>query len=98
MNAPTKAQARVIATRSTATEAQTAKLLALLEINPRHTYELRRHGISHPAGRVQNLEEQGCVIESARITVVDENGFCHPGVALYKLVSKPEKAGVPACS
>lgn len=84
-------QARAIASKSTATEAQTAKLLALLEIRPRHTYELRQLGISHPAGRVQNLEEEGCVIGSSRITVVDENGFTHPGVALYELISRPAK-------
>jgi hypothetical protein len=85
----TTSQAKAIASRSTSTEAQTAKLLALLELSPRHTYELRKLGISHPAGRVQNLEEEGCVIESSRITVVDENGFTHPGVALYELISRP---------
>jgi len=80
--------AKIIASKSTATEAQTRKLFALLKIRPHHTYELRRQGISHPAGRVQNLLAEGHHIHSDRVTVVDEHGFFHPGVAMYSLVDQ----------
>jgi hypothetical protein len=88
---------KLLASKSTATEAQTRKLALLLEVRPHNTYELRKQGISHPAGRIQNLEEEGYVIKSDRVTVVDENAFLHPGVALYSLISKPASEGV-ACS
>ena len=39
---------------SSATEAQIARLLGYLHRRPCHTHELRRFGISHPAGRVQD--------------------------------------------
>jgi hypothetical protein len=85
--------AAILASKSTEREAQKRKLALLLGMRAHHTYELRRMGISHPAGRVQNLEEDGYVISSDRVTVVDENGFAHPRVALYGLVSSPGKEG-----
>lgn len=81
-----------IRSTSTATEAQLRKLAALARIAPRHTYELRAHGISHPAGRVRDLQSRGYVFESHRITTVDPEGFLHRGVALYELVQEPLEA------
>lgn len=75
---------------STATEVQLAKLRARLRIRPHHTHELRQCGISHPAGRVLDLIEMGYVVESARVTTVDSDGFTHRGVALYTLLSEPD--------
>lgn len=86
---PTEADANAIRSKSTEREAQNRKLVALLRIAKRNTYELRKLGISHPAGRVQDIEADGYVIRSDRVSVVDENGFLHPGVALYTLVSEP---------
>ena len=80
--------------RSTATEVQIAKLIALTEARPHHTHELRQMGISHPAGRVLDLVKRGYVYDTARITTVDGDGFSHRGVALYSLISKPESSGV----
>ena len=85
--------AELLASKSTEREVQKRKLVVLLGMRAHHTYELRRMGISHPAGRVQDLEADGYVISSDRVTVVDENGFAHPGVALYGLVSSPEREG-----
>lgn len=81
---------RKLTSRSTETEAQILRLAEMLRLRPHHTYELRRKGISHPAGRVQNLEERGFVITSDRISTVDPDGFTHCGVALYSLVFDPE--------
>ena len=75
--------------RSTSTEAQIARLLEALRLRPHHTHELRRAGISHPAGRIQDLEHRGFVIESSRTTTVDSDGFMHHGVARYALLSEP---------
>lgn len=62
----------------------------MLRLRSHHTYELRKCGISHPAGRVQNLLADGFVISSNRINTVDSDGFLHTGVALYSLISEPE--------
>ena len=78
----------ILKSKSTERQAQVNKLFALLKIRPHHTYELRRLGISHPAGRVQDLEVEGHHISSSRVTVVDENGFSHVRVALYSLVDQ----------
>lgn len=77
--------------RSTATEAQIQRLLGLIAARPHHTHELRKVGISHPAGRIRDLEKRGYVFDSDRITTVDSDGFTHRGVALYTLVSAPVK-------
>lgn len=77
--------------QSTRTKAQIDRLASLLRVRPHHTYELRKMGISHPAGRVDNLEELGYVIGSDRINCVDGDGFLHCGVALYSMVSEPHE-------
>lgn len=82
------------AKNSTSTAAQLTKLIALLSHRPHHTYELRQMGISHPAGRIQDLEGGGFVFDVNRITTIDRDGFTHRGVALYTLVSTPETEGV----
>ncbi|KVZ56563.1 hypothetical protein WL21_06575 [Burkholderia ubonensis] len=69
--------------------AQRRITLALLKRGPRSTYELRRHGISHPAARVGELIADGHNITSARITGVDSDGFLHRNIALYELLSEP---------
>lgn len=86
----TPEERRALKSDSPERSVQRLKLVALLKLGDKHTYRLRRDGISHPAGRVQDLEEMGYVINSHRITAVDEHGYVHPGVALYELVSVPE--------
>ena len=86
----TEQSGRKFSAKSTATEAQLQKLIALTRITPRNTHEMRRHGISHPAGRVLDLTKRGYCFASDRITTVDSDGFTHRGVALYTLVSGPD--------
>jgi hypothetical protein len=93
-----EADQKAIRAKSTDKDAQNRKLVALLRLRPQHTYELRKQGISHPAGRVQDLEEAGYVLESDRLTVVDAHGFRHCNVAIYMLVSEPEDGAEVACS
>lgn len=88
---PTTARkATSLDSRSTSTTAQLAKLLEMLRVQQRNTYECRSRGISHPAARVKDLIALGCVITSSRITTVDAAGFAHRNVALYSLLSEPE--------
>lgn len=75
--------------KSTATEAQLQKLIALVSVRPRHTHELRMLGISHPAGRICDLVKRGYVFSSQRVTTVDGDGFTHRGVAMYTMLSAP---------
>lgn len=77
---------------STSTQAQIERLLRLLKRRPRHTHELRQHGISHPAARVLDLKRRGFCIESSRVSTVDSDSFQHRGVALYELRSEQEGA------
>ena len=83
-------QQRDFSSKSTATEAQIERLIALLRHAPRHTHELRCMGISHPAGRVLDLVKRGYHVASDRVTTVDGDGFTHVGVARYSLISEPE--------
>lgn len=76
--------------RSTSTEAQIQRLLELSILRPHHTHELRKVGISHPAGHIRDLGKRGYVFDSTRITTIDSDGYAHRGVALYSLVSVPE--------
>lgn len=75
--------------RSTSTEAQIERLTELLRIRNRHTHELRKVGISHPAGRVNDLKKRGFIIDRQLINTVDSDGFTHINVALYSLISEP---------
>ena len=75
--------------QGTSTEAQIQRLIELLRNGPRDTHFLRRMGISHPAGRVQDLLKRGYEVTSSRITTVDSDGYSHSRVALYDLVSEP---------
>lgn len=88
--APSAPNKRKFNARSTAKEAQIQRLLGLVTIRPHHTHELRKVGISHPAGRIRDLEKRGFVFDSDRITTIDSDGYAHRGVALYTLVSAPE--------
>ena len=64
------------------TKAQIIRLIDLLRSGPKDTHYLRKQGISHPAGRV---------VDSSRTTTVDSDGYPHHGVALYELVTEPER-------
>lgn len=76
---------------SNATEAQILRLRDYLRHRSCHTHELRRVGISHPAGRVQDLINRGFTITTSRVTTVDTDGYTHHGVALYSLIAEPER-------
>lgn len=77
--------------KSTATAAQLHKLVNLLRLRDGwSTFELRRRGICHPAGRVQNLRDIGFNIDTDLGICVDDEGFVHERVAFYSLQGEPE--------
>lgn len=83
----------IISSKSTATAAQCAKLIALLQHGPQTTIQLRNHGIMMPAARVFNLKQAGHVIQTELIDQYDGNGFLHARCARYRLI---ELAGLGA--
>lgn len=73
-----------------AAEAQRKKILALLRIAGRNTFEFRARGIAMPATRIFELKAQGFDIQSSRIVAADSDGFVHSGAAHYELVGEAE--------
>ncbi|RYH51398.1 MAG: hypothetical protein EON54_15080 [Alcaligenaceae bacterium] len=72
--------------------AQHAKIMALLRLRPHTSYELRRAGCYQCPTRIYELRSAGHSIATTRVTVVDQDGFAHPRVALYSLSGEPEGA------
>jgi hypothetical protein len=76
--------------KSTATAAQYATILALLAIRPYNTEELRQHGVYQVSARIKELRSMGHDIRTGRINLWDRDGFLHRGVALYSLHGVPQ--------
>src|SRR5476649_977231 len=77
----------VLNSKSTATEIQLAKLLALLRQSPKTTIELRQHGIMMPAARVFQLKyELNHVITTEFLPLYDAQGIRHRKCARYHLI------------
>lgn len=72
---------------ATKTEVQRSRLLEALAAGPKTTYQLRRMGLFQAPTRVSELRDLGYQIQTARVTVVDQDGYSHPRVALYSLDS-----------
>lgn len=85
---------KVIGSRSTSTQTQIAKLIALLRLGPKTTHSLRMHGISHPAGRIKDLRDSDYLINKETVKAIDSDGFTHINVARYALIKEPAKAPV----
>lgn len=79
--------------KSSRTEDQERRIIAALRRRPHTTDEFRALGIFQISARIWGLRSKGFQISTARVTVVDRDGFGHPRAALYSLVSEPERAG-----
>lgn len=81
-----QAKKDILASKSTSTEVQLAKVLALLRMGPQTTIQLREHGIMMPASRIHHLRHvEGHQISSELLTLHDSNGFRHSKCARYHL-------------
>lgn len=89
---------RKFSKKSTAIEAQYERLLDMLNLRDHNTMEFRRAGIMMPAARIKELNDRyGYSIATVdRVTLVDEWGFSHSGVAIYSLSGVPEEP--PECA
>ena len=71
---------------NTSTEAQRARLLVWLAECPIDTITARRDlNILAPAARIKELRLAGHPIYTQRITITDDQGRTHHGIALYYL-------------
>jgi len=78
---------------STSVEAQRARLLARLRLGALDTFTARRElHVMHPGGRIKELRTAGYPIRTERITLTDEDGITHNGVALYYLSDTSREA------
>jgi hypothetical protein len=71
---------------STSARAQRARILERLRQGPADTLSIRNDlSVLMPAPRILELRQRGVVIETHRISIIDDNGTMHHGVALYVL-------------
>jgi hypothetical protein len=76
--------------QNTSIAAQLARLIARLEIGQTDTFTVMRElNICRPGARICDLRNRGYTIHTDRITLTDEWGRHHTGVALYTLISQP---------
>lgn len=74
--------------KSTATEAQLQRVLAMLRHRPQTSHDLLKAGIYHPPRRIRDLRERGHIITTERITLTDRDGYQHRNCAEYTLISE----------
>ena len=75
---------------STTGEAQRQRILEMLRPGQKHTLDFRRAGIMQSQTRIFELRALGYDIPTVgRVTIYDDHGFPHRGVAVYELVAEP---------
>ncbi|MDR6575152.1 helix-turn-helix domain-containing protein [Pseudomonas extremaustralis] len=85
-NADQKASHTQSPYHSTSARAQRARILERLRQGPADTLSIRCDlSVLMPAPRILELKQRGFLIETHRISVIDDNGTLHRGVALYVL-------------
>lgn len=87
-----QSDSKAIRSRSTSTDAQFARLVALLRTGPQTTYSLRKHGIAQTSSRIFDLRARGYVIHTELIDAYDSDGYLHTKVARYSLLQEPMPA------
>ena len=86
-------QPRKFSAKSTSGAAQRQRILEALRAGPKTSFDLRRLGVYQHSVRIFELRDAGFDIETARVTVVDHDGFEHRGCALYLLTGEPADGG-----
>lgn len=87
-SAPSK---RKFSAKSTATYAQYERVVHMLKTGEKSTIALRRGGVMMPAARIKEMNDRhGYVIRRVDLRdLYDEDGYLHPHVAIYELISCP---------
>ncbi|RZI41506.1 hypothetical protein EGT07_18165 [Herbaspirillum sp. HC18] len=78
----------ILKSKSTSTETQQKKCLALLRLGPQTSYSLRANGIAQCAARIFELRAMGHVINTERVKAIDSDEFVHVGAARYHLIKE----------
>lgn len=74
--------------KSTSGGAQRQRILQALALRPHTSYELRKLGCYQCPARIIELRRRGYDIKTERVTIWDDEGFEHHGIALYSLVAE----------
>jgi len=81
---------------STSGEAQRQRILEMLRPGQKHTLDFRRAGIMQSQTRIFELRALGYDIPTVgRVTVFDDQGYPHRGVAVYALISEAVQEVAP---
>lgn len=75
--------------KSTATEAQRARILDALRSGPKTSYDLRRLGCYQAPARILELRRLGFDIRTELVDLYDRDGYLHPRAARYHLRAEP---------
>ncbi|KAB2968135.1 helix-turn-helix domain-containing protein [Zoogloea sp.] len=80
---------------STASEAQRQRIVEMLRAGSKTTLDFRRAGVMQSQTRIFELRAQGYDLPTVgRVTVFDDQGYPHRGVAVYALVAEPVREAV----
>lgn len=75
---------------SSASEAQRRRIVEMLRAGPKTTLDFRRAGIMQSQTRIHELRRRGYDLPTVgRVTIADDEGYMHDGVALYRLIAEP---------
>jgi len=75
---------------STSGEAQRRRIIEMLRPGQKHTLDFRHAGIMQSQTRIFELRALGYDIPTVgRVTVYDDQGYPHRGVAVYALIAEP---------
>ena len=76
---------------TTTGEAQRKRILEMLRTGPKTTLDFRRAGAFQSPTRIFELRAEGYDIQTVgRVTVYDDQGYPHCGVAVYDLFAEPK--------
>jgi len=77
-------------------EAQRQRIIEMLRPGQKHTLDFRRAGIMQSQTRIFELRALGYDIPTVgRVTVFDDHGYPHRGVAVYALVAEAVQEVAP---
>jgi len=80
---------------STTVEAQRERIIAMLRTGRQSTLDFRRAGAFQSPTRIFELRALGYDIATiGRVTIIDDQGYPHHGVALYELIAEPEASSL----
>lgn len=71
--------------KSTSGESQRQRIIKALALRPHTSYELRKMGCYQAATRINELRRLGFNIITERVSIWDDEGYPHNGIALYSL-------------